>query len=252
MNELTKDALYHHGILGQKWGVRRFQPYGQGYDAEHTGKFVGKINQKKEYKRFKRSQRRTALGTYGGYASAYDRMKSLTKHSKLIRERAKELTTLKDKINSLGTELEFRRELKGGNKAEDLAYKMAADAARKQRYQDNKSFDELSSKEQDRILDSYVFDGGLMDKARDKVEKDDTSFKDLKKERSAALKEYKSRCAQIVNDICGEYGDRPISSLSKHQKETDGPLKYKEIVAYALNNSSGIWDLTYNEKLGRK
>lgn len=41
MNENVKQSfLAHHGILGQKWGVRRFQPYPSGYHGD--GKFVGK------------------------------------------------------------------------------------------------------------------------------------------------------------------------------------------------------------------
>ena len=35
------DTLAHHGILGMHWGLRRFQPYGQGYDADHEGREVG-------------------------------------------------------------------------------------------------------------------------------------------------------------------------------------------------------------------
>lgn len=37
-NRLTQ-TLCHHGIMGQKWGVRRFQPYPKNYSGD--GKFTG-------------------------------------------------------------------------------------------------------------------------------------------------------------------------------------------------------------------
>ena len=40
-NYVMSSELTHHGVLGMKWGIRRYQPYGTAYDAEHKGKFVG-------------------------------------------------------------------------------------------------------------------------------------------------------------------------------------------------------------------
>lgn len=41
---MYSNDLYHHGILGQKWGLRRFQPYPKGYNG--PGKTIGEASKK--------------------------------------------------------------------------------------------------------------------------------------------------------------------------------------------------------------
>lgn len=74
MNSITLNTIYeadtlqHHGILGMHWGVRRFQPYGQGYDPKNEGKEVGLAAR--------------MAGHIGSYSSMYGRGRSKSEMAK--------------------------------------------------------------------------------------------------------------------------------------------------------------------------
>jgi len=46
-NSHSIKTLCHHGILGQKWGIRRYQPYPKGHKG---GKEIGEASRKKKAK----------------------------------------------------------------------------------------------------------------------------------------------------------------------------------------------------------
>ena len=233
-------TLEHHGILGQKWGVRRFQnkdgslkPAGKKRYQNEDGSLTSEGKKREQERNFKEAQKTQRRG----YRSSYDRMEDYQKSSKIVQERSKELINLAEKAKQLSLDLEdFQSE-----EAETLAWKRATERAKKE----IPEYSKMSERDRYKIDEYYVYDGDELKKAIKEVNKNNPEYVSLKKEYNQTISSYKEECKRITNEIIGDYGDNKISGLG-----TD--MNYRELVYYALSKPNTMWMFTYEEDMGRK
>lgn len=100
-----KNELYHHGILGMHWGIRRFQRYPKGYtgDGKYTGSSVNKRNktEKDIKRRIDRSVKITNKMSRSNYSEyVKNRIASHVRNDhKLFGEKSKEIKKNKARLD---------------------------------------------------------------------------------------------------------------------------------------------------------
>lgn len=212
---IYSDELYHHGVKGQKWGVRRYQ----NKDGSVTS--AGKIKNNQAVRKFRRSDN-------GNSQSTPERLKVNTntpakRNSKELSNKLIELHK-REHSGSMRNDLKARSEIK------------------------NEVLKNMTNDQKKRYLDAYekMFDPSL----RRPTTYNGMSYEEARKldrkirtEQTKARKEYDNVVKEIISSVLGDnssnnYSYNHVSSVSTSNGKTT--KKYKEQSVSAADQLEGI------------
>lgn len=168
-------TLAHHGILGQKWGVRRFQ------NADGSLTEAGK---KRNAKLYKKSGEANLLGT--------------------------ESNAVKSKAHSVRDA--FMKWNKAEDELDDLMYKLLSDKTLKKKAIENAKKDGLSEK--DPNFNYYVFGDTPSENYLQLAIYEHPDYKRAESASSKAYSDSSKAESEFVNTLVGDYGKIPLYKVS--------------------------------------
>ena len=192
---IANDELYHHGIKGQKWGIRRYQNPDGTLTEEGKERYNRAI-----YKAFRKNLKRSKFGTWK------------TEESRYTKQISKDIDEIvKNKSNLLEI----------GKKYNDLSRKLNAEL---EKFWDSKDCEKIRKKVEDQFEEEYgrkprkvgkhnynkndlklmnFYDEDFIE-AESKWRRNNQKYQKLKKECEKAYDDYYEECERITDFLVSE------------------------------------------------